>query len=569
MKLNSIFKSIFILLTIIMFSNTALFAKSYPKLNEFLEDYSQEEKVIDRYIQEIRSDLNKDCEPSNKLSNNNKKSLIKNKKNEICKTTAVRFAKEVFTQINEVDNKLVRFFIQYYTTVGRAFLIRSFKRLERYYPLIEKYADKYGLPKEVAILGIIESGYVPHALSSKGARGIWQLMPLTAKIYGIRINSYLDERMDIEKSTRSSFLFLKSLSDMFNGNWELMIAGYNGGGGYISSQIRKHKENNFWKLCRISGFKSETLEFVPRFYAVLHIIKNAKKYGLEEPLFEKKVFFTKVKTNKTFSLKSLSKATGIPKEVLTELNPHFRKKIVLNKTNLYIPKTLKNGVLGKIRILKHINTQLASNAKHNYSGKKVRKTSHRKERARHIAKRKRKNYYIARYKVKRGDTISGIARRYGVSSSTILSYNNIRNPRRIYRGRVLRIPVKQNRRKEITRLNYPRKTIYSNSSSVLYYRVKNGDTLYSLAKKYSMSVNKLKRQNNLRSSTIYKGQKLKIVINKRVRVKMVVYKTKRGDSLYHLARKFNTSAKKIATYNQSINRKSRLIAGQIIYIPES
>lgn len=98
-----------------------------------------------------------------------------------------------------------------------------------------------------------------------------------------KINGIVDERMDVEKSTRAALLFLKSLAETFNNNWDLVIASYNGGGGYISSQIRSQKESNFWKICQISGFKNETLEFVPRFYAVLHILKNPEKYNLQAP----------------------------------------------------------------------------------------------------------------------------------------------------------------------------------------------------------------------------------------------------------------------------------------------
>ncbi len=149
--------------------------------------------------------------------------------------------------------------------------------MKKYLYFIKKYAKKYSLPIEICILGIIESGFNKNAISKSGAVGIWQIMSETAKIVGLKS----EERVNPDKSTHAAFLHLKNLIRLFNQNWPLTLAAYNGGGAYIKKLVKVNNEKNFWKLCLIKGFKKETKDYVPKFYALLHIIKNHSKYDIK------------------------------------------------------------------------------------------------------------------------------------------------------------------------------------------------------------------------------------------------------------------------------------------------
>jgi membrane-bound lytic murein transglycosylase D len=413
--------------------------------------------------------------------------------------------------------------------------------MQEYFPIVKKYAEEIGLPLEVAVFGIIESGYVADALSHKGARGIWQLMPLTAKIYDLRMNSYIDERMDVEKSTRAAFLYIKSLSEMFNKNWALILASYNGGGGYISNQIRKHKESDFWKLCQITGFKSETLEFVPRFYAVLHILKNPSAYQLEFPKFNSKIRFDRIKVPRNLKFSLLSKYTSIPEHILEELNPHLKKSIALKNSHLFVPSNMGKMVKSKIKAY----------------WKQKRYVANKKQ-------ARRSRYKIVRYRIKTQDTLSEIARRYGTSTSKILRYNRgrIKSASRIYKGMVIRVPVKKGYQ------------VKKRRNRTIVYTVKNGDTLYKIARQYQVSVETLKQANSLRNHVIYKGQTIRIPLSRtgysrathRKKKSWTVYRVKSGDTLSGIARKYRVSVREIKKKNGLSGNMIR--KGQEIRIPQ-
>ncbi|HOJ49339.1 MAG TPA: LysM peptidoglycan-binding domain-containing protein [Spirochaetota bacterium] len=463
MRLLSVFLSFFI------FSN---FLSAYPGLDELLDKRDNKEKIIDHYINELSENISKTND------------IIEIKEYDDDKAS---FDPNSFS-INFTMNEQIDFFVKYYTGIGRPSLLLALKRMEIYYPTILEILKRYNMPLDLIALPIIESLYNPSAVSPKGARGIWQLMPITAKMNGLIMNSYIDERSDIYKSTIAAMDYIKSLREMFNDNWDLIIAGYNGGGGYILSQVRKQNTLDFWEMCNANDFKGETLEFVPRFYAVLHILKNLDNYGIEKPNLSEIPNYQIVKSNKTISIAEFAKIIRLPSELIEELNPHFLNGFIFKDSNIYVPYGLKDEVVKNIKL----NNSFAKN----YSVYENKNTSYGKNRQKNNNRAERK-YFL--YTVKKGDTLYRISRKYNIDFKVIIKSNNIKDPYNIKPGFKIIIPF-------TTYTNQPKIDKYI----VKRHVVKKGETLFRISKNYGINITRLMNLNNLKDYNIKEGQIIKI-----------------------------------------------------------
>lgn len=188
------------------------------------------------------------------------------------------------------------------------------------------------LPAEIALIPIIESEYNPNDHNSIGALGLWQLMPATAKILGVKMRNGYDGRRNLIESTNAALVFFKDLSHTFNGNWNLSFAAYNCGPGCVSSAIRRAGTHDFFKL----KVPLDTRYYVPRLLAMAELIKHAKHYGINLPKTQDTPFFKEVKVNKTTSLTSYAKSNGTNLDILKKLNPDYQhsKTIALARTLL-------------------------------------------------------------------------------------------------------------------------------------------------------------------------------------------------------------------------------------------
>ncbi|HCL56595.1 MAG TPA: hypothetical protein DHW82_06255 [Spirochaetia bacterium] len=476
-------------LVIFLFLPLFSFGFEYSKIEGYLDNSSHEERIINSYIQDIKRELNQNQVKGLENSENYEARITS--ADLITETIKNKSLDEHFNQVQIANNELVQFFIEYYSTVGKEFLVRSIKRMENYYPIVKKYLQDNDMPLEMSVLGIIESGYMVRAVSQKGAVGIWQLMPETAAIYGIKMNTLIDERIDVEKSTKAAVLFMKSLAETFNKNWDLVIAAYNGGGTYINSLIRKYKESDFWKLCKINGFKSETLEFVPRFYAVLYILKNASKYGIDISFMDSKPVFESVVFYDNIDFQFISKYTSLPMDVLNELNPHLKKNQTVSNSNLYIP--YKSGEMVKSKV----------NAVLSYKENVKKRLLAKKKTAKNYKIVKKLDY--KKYKIQKGDTLYKIAKFYGISVTQLRKINGLKN-NVVKVGQVLIVPVNTS----ISKAESP-KNKKSLKKESFVYKIKKGDTLYSLAEKFDINIKVLAKYNNISSKKLLvTGQKLMI-----------------------------------------------------------
>lgn len=320
---------------------------------------------------------------------------------------------DFFESINDFSickNKEVRKFIVLYLTDGRVFLNTAIVRSNRYLKYVEEiFNNNKDIHKDISLLPLLESAFNPYAVSRSKAVGIWQFLKNTSRPLNLKVNNWVDERRDIEKSTIAAIRHLRGLYSTF-GSWELALAAYNGGAGQIKRAMRKSKSKTFQQLCASGTLKRETAEYVYRFAAMLVIYKNQKFFDIEpessQPLpaeSESIVFEYPVKIH------YISKLTGIPVETLRLMNPELKQNITPlneNKYTLKIPKGYKERLEANISSLYEIK----------YS--KLKK---------HI--------------VKKGECISRIAAAYKTEVKKIVLLNNLKSPESIKPGLELYIPI--------------------------------------------------------------------------------------------------------------------------------
>ncbi|HDM77692.1 MAG TPA: LysM peptidoglycan-binding domain-containing protein [Deltaproteobacteria bacterium] len=378
-----------------------------------------------------------------------------------------------------VMNSYVSREIKLFQTGERKFFIEAYKRSGKYRPYIISEIKKAGLPEELSWLPLIESGFRVRALSRARALGLWQFIASTGYRFGLKRDQWIDERMDMSASTKAATQYLKALHELF-GDWTTALAAYNCGEFNVLHAIRSQHINyldNFWDL--YPRLPLETARYVPRFLAVLHIINNPKKFGFDLPLPDPPLRFETVKINKQVSLQDLAKKVGISYSLLKDLNPELRYGVTPNYPyEIKIPTGTSNLILAHIDEVPRWKPKYA----YRYRG------------------------YV-RHRVRKGETLAKLARRYGTSIRRIKALNKIRNPRRLRVGQVLKIPVGK-KRYRVARRN---KTRYRGKK--VSYRIKRGDTLWKLAKTFNVSVKEIKRINGLKSNKLTPGQVIKIYKN--------------------------------------------------------
>ena len=293
-------------------------------------------------------------------------------------------------------------YLYFYGVKNRTWTEAALNRANLYMPMIKSIFRQYGLPEELAYLPVVESGYDPFATSYSGAAGIWQFIRTTGRRFGLRINRYVDERRDPYKSTIAAAKYLKHLYGIFK-RWDLVLAAYNCGEGCVLRRM-EHPFNNFWEIKY--DLPDQTQKYVPKFLAVVLIAKNPEKYGIK--IRKTNVYYVKTqKTPITASLNYIARNLRIDYKLLKKYNAHFRRNVAVRGYNLNIPyKTLAQKKL----FLKRVS----------------------------YIKKKRYRYH----RVKKGDTLYRISKKYGVSIEKIKKLNKIKGSL-IKPGMVLKIPLKE------------------------------------------------------------------------------------------------------------------------------
>lgn len=429
-----------------------------------------------------------------------------------------------------LNEEAVARWVEFYSGVGLPTLIRFYRRGTKYIPRIKEILESAGLPKDLAYLPIVESGYNPYARSRAGAVGIWQFMRGTARKYGLRVDWWVDDRRDPIKSTWAAVEYLKDLYSYF-GRWDLVLAAYNTGEGKVSRTIRRLNSTDYWELR--SRLPRETRNYVPAFFAVLMIVKHGDLYGLKLDTIDADVWeYDSVFVPRQIELNLVAKWAKTSVREIQRLNPRYRRWAT--------PPDEKGFYL---RVPVGTRDLVIAGMKATPEKLWVTKLIHR---------------------VRRGESLWVISRRYGVSISAIARANGIHNPRHIRPGQLLWIPVPGKNRTSYSsrRAHRPSTTAVADNTAVSY-RVRKGDTLWEIARKFGIKVRDLKRWNNLHTSLLHPGQRL--IIYPRGKG-FITYEVQKGDTLTRIARMYDVSVSELMRIN-GIRNPRRLRPGQRLRIP--
>jgi membrane-bound lytic murein transglycosylase D len=435
--------------------------------------------------------------------------------------------KEPDFDIPIVINAKVEQFIQYFQTAGKSIFSSWLARSEKYIPIMKNLMKESGLPEDLVYMALIESGFNPYAYSRRKATGPWQFIYPTGKKYGLQVNWWIDERRDPEKSTIAAAKYLKDLYDMFE-NWYLAAAGYNAGEGKIVNAIKRYRTEDFWELTKYRYLRKETKDYVPQLIAAALIAKDPEKYGFENIEYHEPLRYEKVTVPEATHLRLIAKASEISVEELKDLNPELRRWCTPPNTPDY---EIKIPFGKKELFLKNFE-----------------------------ALRPARKFQFKTHVVKKGDTLSGIAKRYRVDLDPILEINRLKKTTRLSIGMNLLIPVPQDEKRMTATHKLSNGDNQEGEPNEFVYTIKKGDTLWSIANEMAVNIGALSRWNNLHpEKKLIPGDKLKIKVSKaflpdensaRMGGKEIIYIVKEGDTLWDIAQKYDLTLADIRDWNQ-------------------
>jgi membrane-bound lytic murein transglycosylase D len=478
-------------------------------------------------------------------------------------------------------NNQVQVYLDLFQNKQRKSFAIWLSRSGKYLPLMQKELREAGLPEDLAYLAMIESGYNQKAYSKSHASGLWQFIPGTGAQYNLTMNRYLDERRDAEKSTKAAVEFLSDLYDQF-GDWHLAVAAYNAGAGKIGRGLEQFNANDFWSLAQHDYLAMETKRYVPKLIASIIIAKNPELYG-----------FTDIQPENPYSYDTLEVGPGLTLDAVALISNCNRKTIDLLNQELSTDKTPLNQSsyqikipAGSLKVASKNLPRLHRVATTDYKSHTIAKGESLSQVCKRYdinkttllkvnnlrslklvaGKRLRIPYQTIRYqllpqgsnkaiaaatqknlilhRIKKGESISQIARKYKVPAELIISWNNIPSSHNIRAGQQLSlyidqknksfqtaqadtaVPSNSHREDNIIILATQTKKVptavsgdamvtinntqTAKKQQLSWYKVQDGDTLWTIAKEFSLSPLQIKQMNNLQSNMIHPGKRLKI-----------------------------------------------------------
>jgi membrane-bound lytic murein transglycosylase D len=480
---------------------------------------------------------------------------------------------------------------------------KSFERLmaisEFYFPMFEEAMARQNVPLEIKYLAVVESALNPKAVSRVGATGLWQFMFQTGKQYGLDINTYVDDRSDPLKASDAAALYMSNMYKIF-GDWDLVLASYNSGPGNVAKAIRRSGgQQNFWNIRK--HLPKETQGYVPAFLATMYIYEYHKEHGIVPNRAIIKHFATDtIMVKKEITFKQIADLIDIPVSQLQLLNPSYKRDVVpfIAGENHYL--RMPND---KVAVYTSNEDKIYAYVNHE-TGKRERPYETRyasKDADDANGKTDAKTKF---YKIKRGDNLSEIANKFGVTLSEIKKWNRLKGTY-APRGRMLKIytsdngevnpkevpasevaetkkePAIEKEKPAIAETKYQEEKVVSFVNTIKKYTVKKGDNLSSIANKYDVSLSDIKEWNNLKKNSVAAGKVLKIKTTEKVvsRVKKEIksdikpaenknnalvtnekapksdketpefYVVQKGDNLSNIAKKYAVSIEDLKKWN--------------------
>ncbi len=396
--------------------------------------------------------------------------------------------------IEEIPSQLnddVYRYIDFFTGAGRSTFERWLKRSGRYMSLFRDVLRQEGLPPDLVHLVFVESGFNVNARSISAAVGPWQFLTGTARLFGLTVDRWVDERKDPEKSTVAAARYLKHLHSIF-GDWPLALASYNAGEGTVLRAIKRQGTTNYWDL----RLPRQTEEYVPQFMAVLAISRDPKKYGFDDVALDDPLEFDEIALKGAVDLRALARLTECAYEELRDLNPAVLSHAARGRdgmTVLRVPPGKGEALLARLRegaALPAVDLKLS-------------------------------------HKVRRGETLASIGRQYGVSARQLALANGIGRKRPLQRGMTLQVPaslgapapaILEGEDPRASTAYVPARAIRpptsldaeSTAEGRTTITVRRGETLASIAERHGVSVEDIRRWNRLSTTTVHRGTRLKI-----------------------------------------------------------
>ncbi len=371
------------------------------------------------------------------------------------------------------DHKTIRGAVSLFANEMKPSIQESLVRSAKYKPLIDKALDEAKLPRGLAYLPVIESAYLPTLTSRAGAHGIWQFMAETAREYGLRVDWWVDERADPERSTRAAVAYLKDLYRQFN-DWPLALAAYNAGPNRIRRAMDDSGATTFWELQEAAAVPRETRGYVPTFFAALIIASDPAGYGfklgealpvaccpLPAPLTTGNGQPATVEMSGPVSLQFVADVAGVDEGRLRELNPALRHGVAPpGRWAIRVPQKAAETIAARAATLRNDDANIA----------------------------------VCSYTLRGSDTLKRLARAIGTDVDTLTAMNG-----RVRPGATIYLPV---RARELASLL---------AQSEIYYAVRKGDTLYSIARRHHLTVAELRDLNDLsKSHKLHAGERLRV-----------------------------------------------------------
>lgn len=380
-----------------------------------------------------------------------------------------------------VNNQVLAYLDLFQNQQRKSFSI-WLSRSGRYLPLMQKELREAGLPEDLAYLAMIESGYNQKAYSKAQASGLWQFIPGTGLQYNLKMDRYLDERRDAEKSTKAAVKFLSNLYEEF-GDWHLAVAAYNAGAGKISKGMERYNTNDFWSLAQYDYLAMETKRYVPKLIASIIIAKNPEKYG-----------FTDIQSEDPYAYETIDVGPGLTLDAVALISNCDRKTIDLLNQELSTDKTPPNQNTYRIKI--PVGSQKVA--------------SKNLPRLHRIATTDYKSYTLSK-----SETLSQVCKRFDVNKTTLLKVNNLQNSK-LVAGQRLRIPYQTVRYSLLSEGSSKAIAAASSQDNLILHRIKKGETISQIARKYKVPVELIVSWNDLPSNhAIRMGQQLSLYIDQK------------------------------------------------------
>lgn len=449
-------------------------------------------------------------------------------------------------KLKAINNRRIKIQRDWYAS-HPAYLDRTFKRGEPFLYFITSEVRKRNMPMELALLPIVESAFDPFAYSHGRASGIWQFVPWTGKRYGMKLNWWYDGRRDIYASTKGALDYLQRLYNYFDHDWLLALAAYNSGEGNVRKAIkrnqRKHKPTDFWSL----KLPKETQAYVPKLLALADLVRQPETYGLHFNAIENKPFLKRVPIGSQIDLGLAADLADLSMEEIYKYNAAFNRWATApdGPHYLHIPVDRASGFEKKLK-------KLPSRARIKW----------------------------IRYKVRTGDSLSTIARKFSTTKKLILSVNQLNN-NLIRIGQKLMIPTATRSLSQYS-LSADRRlakiTQRKRRGSKIKHRVKAGDNLWDISRKYKVNIRKLAKWNGMATTDkLSVGRSLNVWLTDgnakaaaRIsagpgKTRKIHYRVRNGDSLARISQKFKVAIKDLLKWNR-LNPKKYLQPGQSIML---